>query len=57
MAADLNIAATLQPFTDIRGDLFGTLEMPRAGLAYLPAQGEQTTGKLYFTWGQHLEES
>ena len=53
---DLNIAATLQPFTDIRGDLFGTLEMPRAGLAYLPAQGEQTTGKLYFTWGQHLEE-
>jgi hypothetical protein len=54
--ADLNMATTLQDFTDIRGDLFDYLEMPRAALAYLPAQGDQATGKLYFAWGQHQEE-
>ncbi|MBU0705199.1 MAG: hypothetical protein KKC18_15220, partial [Chloroflexi bacterium] len=53
---DLNAAQTLQEFHDIRGDLFGYMEMPRVGLAYLPPQGAQTTGKLYFCWAPHLDE-
>ncbi len=53
---DLNMAETLQEFQDIRGDLFGDMEMPRVGLEYLPPQGEQTTGKLYFCWAPHLDE-
>jgi len=53
---DLNTAATLQDFRDIRGDLFGYLEIPRVGLEYLPKQGEQITGKLYYCWGQHMQE-
>jgi hypothetical protein len=51
----LNVATTLQPFQDIAQDMFGELEIPRAGLAYLPPQGEQSTGKLYFCWGQHFQ--
>jgi hypothetical protein len=54
-ASELNVAATLQPFHDITGGKFGYLEIPRAGLAYLPAQASQTGGKLYFTWGQHFQ--
>ena len=54
---ELNTAATLQPFQDIRGGLFDwPLEQPRAGLEYLPPQGEQESGKLYFCWAQHLDE-
>lgn len=53
---ELNTAETLQEFTDIREGLFGELEIPRVGLAYLPAQGSQDQGKLYFAWGQHLQE-
>lgn len=52
--AELNTATTLQEFQDIRGDLFGEFEIPRVGLEFLPAQGEQSTGKLYFCWAQHL---
>ena len=54
---ELNTATTLQPFADIRGGLFDDLELPRVGLAYLPAQGEQSEGKLYFAWAPHLDES
>jgi hypothetical protein len=53
--AELNTAATLQDFSDITGGMFGYLEMPTAGLAYLPPQASQTTGKLYFCWGQHIQ--
>ncbi len=54
---ELNTATTLQPFQDIRGDtLEWNLEQPRAALEYLPPQGEQETGKLYFSWVQHLDE-
>jgi hypothetical protein len=52
--ADLNKASTLQAFRDILN--VGNLEMPRAGLAYLPKQNLQTTDKLYFCIGQHLSE-
>ena len=54
-AGELNEASTLQPFSDITGGTFGYLEIPRAGLEYLPPQGQQLTGKLYFSWGQHFE--
>jgi len=54
---ELNAAETLQPFQDIRGGAFDwPLEQPRAGLEYLPPQGEQATGKLYFCWAPHLDE-
>ncbi|MBD3210370.1 hypothetical protein GF318_03240 [Candidatus Micrarchaeota archaeon] len=52
---NLNTAATLQPFADINRELFDYLEIPRAGLAYLPPQGGQSSEKLYFAWGQHFE--
>ncbi len=44
-------AALLQPFSDIRGELFSRwdLEIPRAGL-------EAVGGRLFFCWGAHLEE-
>jgi hypothetical protein len=53
----LNTASTLQEFQDIRGDLFGEFEIPRVGLAYLPKQEGQSTGKLYFCWTQHMGEA
>jgi len=58
--ADLNSATTLQDFADIRGGLFGEMEMPRVGLAYLPPMGAQTSGdappgRLYFAWAPHLD--
>ncbi len=54
--ADLNTARTLQEFADIRGTLYEgrDLEQPRVGLAYLPAQGNQTGDKLYFCWAAHM---
>ena len=54
---DLPTARTLQKFADIRGKLFGEMEQARAGLAYLPAQGKQTAGKLYFCRGPHMDEA
>jgi hypothetical protein len=58
---ELNTANTLQTFHDVRGGLFSEADgfdqaFLRVGLEYLPQQGEQTTDKLYFSWGQHLQE-
>ena len=60
--AELNTATTLQPFADIRGGLFGDMEMPRVGLAYVPASnmggsGDAPRGYLYFAWAPHLDEN
>jgi len=53
---DLNYAETLQPFADITGGIITEdLAIPRLGLEYLPVQGEQSTDKLHFTWGQHIQ--
>ena len=49
----LNTASTLQSFRDIYN--VSNVEMPRTGMEYLPKQGSQTTGKLYFCWGAHLD--
>ncbi len=32
------------------------LTIPRVGLAYMPPQGEQNSGKLYFWWAQHIQD-
>jgi hypothetical protein len=54
---ELNTATTLQAFHDIRGGVIDwPLEQPRVGLEYLPPQGEQESGKLYFCWAPHLDE-
>ena len=55
---ELNTAKTLQKFANIRSSLFKgrDLEQPRAALAYLPAQGKQTSGKLYFSWAAHAAQ-
>lgn len=53
--AELNTAQTLQPFHDIGRSLFGDLEIPRAGLEYLPSNSGGP-GKLHFCWGQHFQE-
>ncbi len=53
---ELNTARTLQEFADVHWDGFEEMEQPRAGLAYLPAQGEQAAGKLYMCFGPHLSE-
>jgi Viral BACON domain len=50
----LNTAGILQSFYDIID--VGSLEMPRVGLSYLPAQGSQGNGKLYYCRGEHLED-
>lgn len=50
----LNRAVTLQAFSDVLN--VGNLEIPRTGLAYLPKQGSQINGKLYFCWGYHMQE-
>ena len=56
---DLRTALTLRPFRDVRagvGSLDALQEQPRVGMAYLPAQGAQTSGKLYLCWGAHFQE-
>lgn len=55
---DLPIAGVLQPFQDISAGLVdpGSMELPRFGLEYLPPQGGQSSGKLYFSVGQHFQE-
>jgi hypothetical protein len=53
---DLNTAETLQPFSDISGGyITDALAIPRMGIEYLPVMGEQTSGMLYFTIGQHIQ--
>ncbi len=53
--SDLATATTLQEFADIRGGHFGELEIPRAGLEYLPSTDPSQPGKLHFCWGQHFQ--
>jgi hypothetical protein len=54
---ELNVATTLQPFTNIFGGLLGYLEQPRVGMCYLPAQEGQASGKLHFCIGLHLQDT
>ncbi len=52
---DLNTARTLQPFTDIKAGLHGYLELPVMGLAWRPVPGTESSDRLYFCWGQHIQ--
>jgi hypothetical protein len=56
--ADLSSATTLQPFADLSSGIFVAEEMsiPRIGIEYLPPQGDQTTAKLHYVWGQHIQD-
>jgi hypothetical protein len=54
---ELPTGKTLQPFANIGGRLFEQMEQARVGLAYLPAQGQQTSAKLYFCRGPHMHEA
>jgi len=56
--ADLPTAMTLQPFADLTGGIFNpeAMSIPRVGIEYLPSQGAQTTPKIHFTWGQHIQD-
>jgi hypothetical protein len=54
---ELPTARTLQPFATIRENLFEDMEQPRAGLAWLPTMGEQSSPKLYFCFAPHLDET
>jgi len=51
---DLNTAAALQAFQDILD--VKSVEMPRSDLEYLPPQGSQTSGKIYYCRGGHLQD-
>jgi hypothetical protein len=52
----LPVARTLQQFSNIRRGVKLTGETFRYGaLAYLPRQGQQKTGKLYFSFGFHMQ--
>lgn len=56
--SNLNTAETLQPFADItcgiKDELYEQFNVGDfGGLAYLPAQGAQTTGKLYWNFFQY----
>ncbi len=53
--SELKRASTLQKFEDITGGRYGELEIPRAGIEYLPAQSGQSQGKLHFSWGAHFQ--
>lgn len=53
--ADLNRAVTLQKFEDITGGRYGELEIPRAGIEFLPTRPGQSQGKLHFSWGEHFQ--
>lgn len=52
---DLDTASTLQPFTEVMSGFISGMEVLNAGLEYLPAQGSQTSDKLYFCWGERLQ--
>jgi hypothetical protein len=49
----LNTASTLQTFRYIMD--VSNREIPRVGLEYLPKQGSQTSDKLYFCFGEHMQ--
>ena len=51
---NLTVAKTLQGFQNILN--VGNLEIPRTGLCYLTKQGNQTTDKIHFCWGYHMQE-
>ncbi len=56
--AELPAARTLQPFADVRGALYPDLgeEMLRADLEYAPPGDGYAEGRLFMSWGRHVQE-
>jgi hypothetical protein len=56
--ADLPVARTLQPFANVRGALYPDLgeEMLRADLEYVPPGAGHAQGRLFMSWGRHMQE-
>lgn len=54
---DLNTAVTLQPFAQVDTFPHDDLTIPIGGMVYLPKQGNQTSDKLYYTWGSNYQWS
>jgi len=54
--ADLPVAQTLQPLTDVYGGLYPEMEQPRVALAYVPPGSGQPEAKLAFARSPHLDE-
>ncbi|MBI4878522.1 MAG: hypothetical protein HY812_02540 [Planctomycetes bacterium] len=52
----LNTARSLQEPSDVIGIVFGSLEIPRAGLAYLPSARPGGKGRVHCCWGQHFQQ-
>lgn len=55
--SELNIAKTIQPFSNVFKDVVGYLEQPRVGLCYLESKDESADGRIYFSIGLHLQET
>ncbi len=55
--ADLPRARTLQPFANVRGDLYPDLgeEIRRADLEYVAPGGGHAEGRLFMGWGRHMQ--
>ncbi|HOF22719.1 MAG TPA: InlB B-repeat-containing protein [Thermotogota bacterium] len=54
---DLPLSRFLQPFTDIRGNLFPWVEeMPRMDIELFPSGPSRTPGQLVACWGVHLQD-
>jgi len=52
--AELNQAAFLQVFNDVKQGLFGALEIPKIGMHYLSTSA--TGAKIHMAWGQHIQD-
>ncbi|MEW6222869.1 MAG: hypothetical protein AB1476_06165 [Candidatus Hadarchaeota archaeon] len=61
--SELNTATTLRQFTNVRTgisaleQIYTDSMLNYVGMEYLPAQGSQTSGKLYLCWGAHFQEA
>jgi parallel beta-helix repeat protein len=53
---DLNTASTLQGFKNVLGSKIQGMELPKVGLAYLEKQGNQSSDKIYYCFGQHIQD-
>ncbi|MEW6592967.1 MAG: hypothetical protein AB1305_04755 [Candidatus Hadarchaeota archaeon] len=61
--SDLNTATTLGQFTNVRSgisaleQIYTDSALNYVGMEYLPAQGSQTSGKLYLCWAAHFQDA
>ncbi len=56
-AGELNVARTLQPFTNVFKEVIDYLEQPRVGLCYVPSKSKSGKGRIHFSLGLHLQDT